>query len=735
MADAILAPSRRGFLTAALLAGGGLAVEFSLPLGRAQAATVGTSAVGAFVSIAPNGAVTIVNKNPEIGQGIKTAFAMMIAEELDCDWAQVTAVQQADANPAIYGPQGTGASQSTPNNWLPLRRAGAAARDMLVRAAAARWGVDPSSVTTAKGRLSHAASGRSLGYGEVASAAAALTPPDLKTVKLKTPAQFSIIGKPTKGVDTPRVVKGEPMYGIDTRLPGMLYAVYEVAPANGGKLVSADLADAKAAPGVKHVVQLKGVGPIDALVDGVAILATNWWLANQARSKLKLEWDLSAQKGHSWDAYVAKAKTLLAEKPQLDLIRSGDVEGKLASAAKRVAAVYEIPFLAHATLEPQNCTALYKDGALEVWAPSQIPAGGKAQISKFLEIPEDKITFHVTKIGGGFGRRLRNDYTVQAAAIAKAVPGVPVKLLWSREDDIRRDFYRPSGWHGFEAGIDANGKMIAFKDHFVTFGKDGKSAMFANMHADHFPYGIMPDAAVVQSTLEIGVPIGALRAPVSNGLCYAFQGFLDEVAIAAGTDLPRLLLDVFAEDKLVGEPDQPEKAQTAFSTKRARAVIAKAAAMSNFTSKPIAPGRAMGFGFYFCHNGHFAEVVDASVKDGQVSVHKVWVAGDVGRQIVNPMGAEAQVRGSVLDGLSQALEGQKITFVDGQIEQSNFHDFRLGRNDRNPAVEVAFVASDSHPTGLGEPALPPVIPALANAIAAATGKRVRTMPIDLSALA
>ncbi len=734
MSELLPIPSRRGFLKVMALAGGGLALDFTLPLGRAGAATAGTASVNAFVSIAPSGAVTSVNKNPEIGQGIKTAFAMIIADELDADWAQVAAVTQADANAALYGPQAAGGSTSTPANWLPLRRAGAAARDMLVRAAAKQWGVPAGEVTTAKGRLLHPATGRSLGYGAVASAAATLPAPDLKTVALKTPAQFTIIGRPHKGVDTAKVVRGEPMYGIDTRVPGMLHAVFEVAPANGGKLVSADLAAAKAMPGVKHVVEIKGPGPLDGVVDGVAILATNWWLANEARAMLKLVWDTSALKGVTWTDMDAKAKAMAGGAPQADMVRTGDVEGKLAGAAQRVSASYDYPFIAHASLEPQNCTALWRDDKMEIWAPSQTPQAGAANVAKFLDIAPAAITLHVTKIGGGFGRRLSNDYVVQAAAIAKAVPGVPVKLLWNRQDDTRRDFYRPAGWHRFDAGLDDQGRLIAFKNHFVTFGTGGKAGPQAGMRPNHFPAGLVADMALVTSTLDPQMPMGFLRAPVSNGLCYAFQGFLDEVAQAAGKDLPTLLLELCAADKLVGPPDEPEKAQTGFSTARARAVIQKVVAMSAYTSKPSTPGRAMGFGYYFCHNGHFAEVVDASVKDGQVTVHKVWAAGDVGRQIVNPLGAEAQVRGSILDGLSQALEAQKITFVDGAVEQSNFHDFVLGRNDRNPPVEVAFVLSDSHPTGLGEPALPPVIPALANAIAAATGKRVRSLPIDLGAL-
>lgn len=729
--------SRRAFLTASLLTGGGLALDFTLPLaaaGAGPASTKKTVDVGAFVSIAPDGIVTIVAKNPEMGQGVKTSLPMIIADELDADWAHVRIVQ-GDVNPALYGPQFAGASLSTPTSWMPMRRAGAGARDMLVRAAAARWAIPAEQITTANGRLFHKASNRSLGYGEVASEAATLTPPDLKKVKLKTPGQFTIIGRPTRGTDTPRVVRGAPLYGIDTRLPGMLHASFEAAPAFGAKLVDADLTAARKAPGVKYIVPITGAGGFDGTVDGVAIIATNWWYAKEARKLLRLKWDTGPAKGIGSADYAARAKALLDSDKGTIFEHYGDVEHGLAAAAKRIKARYDYPWLAHATLEPQNCTALFKDGKIEIWAPAQQPQPGRELIAKQLGIPLENQTIHITRIGGGFGRRLNNDFMVQAAAIAKAVPGIPIQLVWTREDDIRRDFYRPAGWHEFEAGIGANGKLIAFKNHFATFGADGKAFKFANMAENHFPAQLVPDLSYIHSYMPIGIPMGALRAPTSNALCFVFQSFLDEVAVAAGRDLPGLTLDLVADDKIVGvvgNVDDPYTPPRAFYTKRARAVVKKVVEISNWAQKPPEPGRAKGFAFYFCHLGYFAEVVDASVANGEVTVHNVWVAADVGRQIVNPLGAEAQVHGSVLDGLAQALEGLKITFKDGAVEQGNFGDYTLARIGRNPKVEIAWVISDFPPTGLGEPALPPVIPALSNAIFAATGKRLRSLPLDLS---
>lgn len=730
---------RRTFLKASLLAGGGLALEaFTAASARALAAAAGAGALTtaaahgeltAFVSIAPDGIVTITAKNPDMGQGTKTSLPMMVAEELDCDWAQVRIVQ-ADADFARFGPQSAGGSQSTPSSWMPMRQTGAAARAMLLQAAAQRWSVPPAELATSKGRILHAASGRSCGYGEVASAAAQLTPPAPEAVPLKTPEQFTIIGRAIAGIDGPAVLRGEPLFGIDTRLPGMLYAVYEVAPAHGGRLVKADIEAAKRAPGVKHVVPLVGDGNADSgLADGIAIVATHWWLANEARAQLDVQWDLARAKGHSTEAYRARAQAALAKGGGVQLRSDGDPDAAIAGAAKRVSARYDYPFLAHASLEPQNCTALYQDGKVEIWAPTQSPARGRELTQKLLGLAAlEDVTVHVTRVGGGFGRRLMNDYMLQAAAIAKALPGTPIQLIWSREDDMRRDYYRPAGWHGLEAGLDADGRLIAFTDHFVTFGEGESTARGANFTLTLPPADLIPNLRFTQTTMPTVLTTGWLRAPGSNALCFMSQGFLDEVAHAAGKDLPALMLE------LVGEPREipPFGGRgVPFDTGRARAVIEKVLETSAWSAGATGAQRAKGFAFYFCHRGYFAEVVEASVAGGEVTVHKVWVAGDVGSHIINPFGAENQVRGSIIDGLAQALLGQAIEAVDGVVQQGNFHDFPLARMPITPEIDIAWVKSDHSPTGLGEPALPPVIPALTNAIHAATGVRIRSLPVKL----
>lgn len=729
----LMSASRRDFLKVTALAGGGLALTATMP---GLAATAGATAteLSVYVTIASSGDITIVARNPEMGQGVKTSLPMIIAEELDADWSRVKVVM-ADADTPRYGLQMSVGSISTPTQWLPMRRAGAVVRQMLVTTAAQRANVPVSELSTQAGRVLHKASGRTWSYGELAADAAKLTPPDVASVPLKDPKDFRIVGSRQRGVDSAKVLKGEPLFGIDTHLPGQLHAVFESAPAHGGKLLRADIAAAEAAPGVVKVIVLSGKGGPDALVDGVAVVATNHWYAERARGLLKLEWDLSAAKDHSTATYAGKAKALIEAGKGSDIRRDGDAAAALQGAARRVAATYGYPFLAHATLEPQNCTALlHEDGQLEIWAPSQGPAWGMDLIAKHLGIPTSKQKVHITRCGGGFGRRGGNDYMVQAAAIAQAMPGKPVQLLWSRADDLKRDFYRPGAWHHFEAGLDPAGKLAALTCHYVSFGKGGEMWQTAKMGPLSFPAGLVGNVTYQQDVIDTVLPMGFLRAPGSNGQAFAIQAFLDEVAEAAGKDLPGLMLELCAEDKVIGNPGDPTRASSAFRTARARKVIERVLADSGWAKRPREKGRGFGFAFYFCHMGYFAEVVEASVAGASVQVHKVWVAGDVGSQIVNPMGAEAQVRGSVIEGLQMALGQQEMTFVDGAPEQHNFDGYSPARMSMAPPeIAISFVKSDYPPSGLGEPALPPVIPALANAIHAATGRRVRSLPMRLEA--
>ena len=726
MSAAIL--SRRGFISASLLAGGGLMFDLAVPM--AQAADGTPVILTAFIRILPDNRVIIGAKNAEIGQGAKTMLPMMIAEELDVDWAQVT-VEQTHADAAIFGGQSAGGSRTTPREWIPTRQAGAAARAMLVAAAAAQWGVGAATLTTGSGKVTDPKSGKSVAYAALAAAAAKLPAPDPATLTLKDPANFRIIGQSVVGVDTPAILAGKPLFGIDFKLPGMLYAVLETCPAFGGTFKSADLDAVKALPGIAHVLPIKGDGTAESGYDGVAILSTSWWSANKARETLKVEWDTSAVAGFSTESYATQAVARGKAKADTDITRTGDVDAAFASAAKVVSADYSYPFLAHATLEPQNCTALFKDGAIEIWAPTQNPENGRGLVAKALNLSPEKIRINFSRIGGGFGRRLMNDYMVQVAKIAAQLPGVPVKLLYSREDDMRRDFYRPAGWHGFRAALDKGGKLTAFHDHFVTFGKDGRAVRGGDLPAHELPVGLIEHVLLEQSFLPTNMPTGWLRAPDSNALGFVTQAFMDEVAVAAGKDLPGLMLELLADPKELSRGTN----QPPFVTARAKGVIEKVVAMANWSGRKALPkGRGLGFAFYYSHMGYFAEVLDVEVADGVPKVKTVWVAGDVGSQIINPINALHQVQGSVIEGLGQALAGQAITQVAGAVEQGNFDTHPLQRIPDTPAIIVEFVKTDYPPTGLGEPALPPVIPALVNAIHAATGKRIRSLPVTAEML-
>ena len=720
---------RREFLRVSGIAGGGLLLGAWLDFGRdgvleAREApdTLADFSPNAFIRIAPDGTITVMAKNPEIGQGIKTMLPMLIAEELDVDFSAIT-IEQAMSDPTKYGTQVAGGSTATPTNWEPLRKAGAAGRQMLVAAAAAAWNVPAAECTTASGVVHHRASNRQMTYGALATAAATIPVPDMATVVLKNPKDFKIIGKAISGVDNDKVVTGKPLFGMDVTVPGMLYAVFEKCPVFAGKAVSANLDEIKALPGVKNAFIVEGGVVMQGLVSGVAIVADNWWLAKSAREKLKVTWEEGATAQQSSVSLKAKATELFAAAPQRSMRTDGDVTAAFAAAAKTVEATYEYPFLAHATLEPQNCTAHFKDNAIEIWAPTQNPQSGRVTVARTLGIAEKDVAIHIMRSGGGFGRRLNNDYMVEAAMISK-LANAPVKLVWTREDDIRHDFYRPAGFHKLKGAVDAAGKLTAWQNHFVTFSNNGTDMVpSAGMSAEEFPATSIPNYSYGISTMPLGVPTGFLRAPGSNAISFVMQSFIDELALAAKKDQVQFRLDMLAQ--------MPAEApRGVMVASRMKGVLEMVAQKSGWGTRRLPRGTGMGVAFHFSHRGYFAEVVEATVtRAGKLTVNKVWVAGDVGSQIINPSGAINQVQGSVLDGIGEAL-AQEITIEGGRTKQSNFHDFPLLRLTQAPIVEVHFRTTEYPPTGMGEPALPPVVPALCNAIFAATGKRVRSLPLS-----
>jgi isoquinoline 1-oxidoreductase subunit beta len=712
-------------LRVSAVAGGGMMLALHLEPAElfAQGPPPATFDALAFVKINADGTVTIMNKNPEIGQGVKNMLPMIIADELDVDWSSVK-VEQAAVDGNKFGAQFAGGSLSTPMNWDPLRQVGAACRQMVLAAAAQKWSVPAGELTTRSGRVTHSASNRSAGYGEFAADAAKMPVPTLTTVKLKDPKDYRVIGTKQKGLDTAAITMGKPVFSIDFTLPNMLYAVYEKAPVFGAKVATANVDDIKKLPGVKHAFVIEGGTNLQELVGGVAIVADSWWLANSARKQLKVTWMEHPTSSQSTVGWQTKADELGKGAYSNKLRTDGDVDKAFAGAAKIVEAAYMYPFIPHSPLEPQNCVAQFKDGKLEVWAPSQTPQAGVGVAARAVGIKDPDVTLHMMKAGGGFGRRLYNESVAEVAAIAKQVPGVPIKLLWTREDDMRHEMYRPGGYHYLKGGVDAGGKLVAWRNHFVTFGEGNQYAQAANIPGVQFPALFVQNFDFGDSKMPLGVPTGALRAPGSHAYSYVFQGFIDELAAAAGKDQVQFRLDLLASQPYPA----PERGGDGFEAARMTACLKMVAEKAEWTRKRP-QGTGLGVAFQYSHRGYFAEVAEVSVDNlKRVKVNKVWVVADIGSQIINPLHAENLVQGGVVEGISHMM--QEVTFKGGAAVESNFNNVPLLRMAQAPQVELHWIKSNNPPTGLGEPSLPPALPAVANAIFAVTGTRVRSLPLS-----
>lgn len=706
---------RRAFLKTTLLASGALLIG----VGSCGNSNTGKTAretwkPNLYVRIDPDGTITIVSKNPDAGQGVKTAFPMVVAECLEVDWKDVH-VEQAPADDR-YGRQALGGSRGTPDGWDDLRIAGTGALYLLMGAAAKEWDVPTSECSAASSIITHEPSGRTKAYASLLETAATLPAPEVSELKLKSrPSEFKLLGTFVPGVDNPKILTGQPIYGSDIRLDGMLYAVYQKCPVFGGKARSANLEHVRSLPGVTHAFIVPGTDEYSGLQPGVAIVAETFWEANSAREQLKVDWETTH--ADSSEGYAEQAKTLAAE-PGETLRHDGDVDATFDRSVTIVEASYHYPFVAHATMEPMNCTALlHESGKLELWAPSQNPQTQRKLISQTLGIPEGRIHVNQVRIGGAFGRRSRLDFAVEAAWIARET-GRPVQLLWTREDDMAHDFYRPAGWHHFKAGLSDEGRMIAFDHHFITLGMGGKTVSGARLSANHYPAGLVPNFRLRQSIIETHVPTGPWRSPGHSAYCFAYQSFFDEVALAAGRDPLEFRLDLLSQS--FGKPQ--------LDTERGSGTLRVAAEAAGW-GREMENNRGLGIAFHFDHRGYAAHVAEVSIDGDRFTLDKVYSAVDVG-PILNLSGAKNQVEGAVMDGLSTTQ--LETTIAGGSAQQTNFHAHPMLRIDKAPEVECHFIQSDNSPTGLGEPPFAPVAPAIANAIFAASGTRIRELPFRRS---
>jgi isoquinoline 1-oxidoreductase beta subunit len=712
----ILNVSRRDFLKSA----GGLVLAVALPVKAFPQPKAAPFAPNAFIRIGTDNTVTVIVKHLEMGQGTYTGLPTLVAEELDADWGQIR-VEGAPADASRYnnlfwGPaQGTGGSTAIANSWEQLRKAGATARAMLVAAAAKRWGVEPNTITVTRGTVLHKASGRKANFGQLAAdAAKQLVPPE---VKLKDPKNFVYIGKQVPRPDSRPKSTGTATFTQDVKLPGMLTAVVAHPPRFGARVKSFDAAKAKAVKGVTDVV---------AIPQGVAVLAPDFWTAKTGRDALTVEWDETGAFKLGSAEIMAEYRKLAATLG-LSARKDGDVNGALAGAAKTLEAAYEFPYLAHAAMEPMNCVVKLGAKTCEVWNGEQFQTVDQAAVAGVVGLKPEQVSLHMLYAGGSFGRRAnpQSDYLVEAAAIAKAINGrAPVKLVWTREDDMRAGQYRPLNYHVLKAGLDAQGRIIAWHHRIVgqsiLAGTAFESSLVKNgidvtsvEGASTLPYAI-PNLGVELHSPKMGVPVQWWRSVGSSHTAFSTETFLDELAAAGGKDPYELRRTLLAKHP------------------RHKGVLELAAQKAGW-GKPLAQvtgaQRGRGIAVHESFNTFVAQVAEVTVRDGQLKVDRVVCAVDCG-VAVNPAVIRAQMESGIAFGLTAALHGA-ITLKNGEVEQSNFHDYAPLRMNEMPRVEVHIVPSNAKPTGVGEPATPVIAPAVANAVFAATGKRVRTLPIRL----
>jgi isoquinoline 1-oxidoreductase subunit beta len=733
--------NRREFLKSGAYAGAALIIGFHLPSSAFAASAEDqekkpVNPFNAWVRITPDNRVTLVLGKSEMGQGIMTALPMILAEELFLDWKLVN-VEQAPTNPKIYD-LGTGGSGSVASSWTPLRQAGAAAREMLITAAAQRWSVNRDTCHPQDGGILHGARKQFLTYGELVDDASKLPIPNFNTVPLKNSNDFTIVGHDHKRFEALAKCTGTAKFGIDSRPSGLLYAVIARCPVFGGKPASFDGTKAKAVAGVRDVFSIEPVAQGAFSAGGVVVLADNSWAAMQGRKALQITWDEGPHANESSES-LHHQFVENASKPGKPTVNQGNVDPALAAAgAKKVDVVYELPFAAHACMEPMNCTVHIRPDGAEAWVPTQAPQWAQDVIAGVSKLPHESVVVHTTLMGGGFGRRYQADFVMEAAQVAKAVGDKPVMVLWTREDDMQHDFYRPASYHHMRGAVDAQKNITAWK-HFQTstsiaavWEKDGQEkpdqSEFAT--AAFIPYQAK-NYRVEYTLAKSGVPRAWWRSVEHSSSGFVVECFIDELAAAAGADPLEFRLRMIGGDRKIPDFTNPKEGKP-LDTARLKGVLRLAAEKAEW-SKPLPAGVFHGIAGYYSFESYTAGVAEVSVKDGKLQIHRIVYGVDCG-QPVNPNGIAAQVEGAAIYGLSAALH-DAITINRGRVEQSNFNDYQMPRIDQTPKIEVHVVQSKEEPTGIGEPGLPVIAPAVCNAIFAATGKRVRRLPIRAEDLA